>query len=424
MTIYFLKRLLLIIPTLLGIMLLNFFIIQIAPGGPVEQTIAKIKHSHIDANANINQAGLSDVIQSDEKTKSGLPPELIKEIEIEHFLLPLASKNPFTIWRNIKRIRRIIREKKINVVHARSRAPAWSAYKAAKKENVKFVTTFHGLYSNNWLFPFSLIKHAYNKIMVKGEKVVAVSEFIKEHILKTYKTPEDKIVVITRGTRTDYFSPDAISDKEVEKARKLYQLPKGKFLIFMPARISSWKGQSLLLDALNILSEDEKFTTKFYCVLIGADSGDYELENSRIEEDKNLSEIIYKIEKHQLHDKVKIIPTQNDLRPFYKMADLVVSASKRPEAFGRVTCEMQSMQGITLATNLGGSKETIIAEENGFLCDVDKHKMAQHIKNIISMNKAERQRMGQKARRHIEKHYSFEQMLEKNEELYSYIKSW
>lgn len=328
--------------------------------------------------------------------------EMVKQLEedgIKHLQLPLASKNPITIFKNVDAIRRIIYENKVDIVHARSRAPAWSAYFACKPMNCRFVTTFHGFYSTS--FPF---KKLYNSVMTKGEMVVAISQFISEHMKKVYKTPEDKIRVIYRGVDMEYFNPETVDEERVRKLKDKWSLTENWPIILMPGRITRWKGQDFLLRALSRLKNME-----FYCVLLGDTS-----KHKRYYEELLKEISLYKMEKN-----VMIVGSTDDMPAAYKMADVVVSASQEPEAFGRVAVEAQAMGKPVVATNLGGSKETVIHGETGRLVEIlTTDEMATGIKKGIKVDKMARERIAEKARNHIKSNFSLETMAGKTLEVY------
>ncbi len=317
----------------------------------------------------------------------------------EHILLDLMTKNPLKIKSNAKLIEGIINEHDVDIVHARSRAPAWSAYKACKKNNTHFITTFHGTYSLN--APF---KKKYNSVMAKGAKVIAISNMIKDHLEKTYKVPENRIELIYRGVDLEYFNPDAVSDERVAAVKKNWRIESPAPIIFMPGRITRWKGQCFLLDALSRINEEP-----FYCIMAG----------DTYKHPKYYDELMAQIAQYHLEKKVRIIDPITDMPAAYKACDVVVSASTKPEAFGRVAVEAQAMGKPVVATDLGGSKETIIQGETGRLVSsFTSGDMAEGVKRGLTIGKSARQNLAINARQHIIDNFSMDSMCNKTIALY------
>lgn len=318
-----------------------------------------------------------------------------------HLTSPLKSKNPWQIYRNIARIIKIIKRNNVNIVHARSRAPAWSAYFAAKATNCKFITTFHGSYGMS-----NKLKIFYNSVMTKGERIIAVSEFIKEYILKFYpKIEKDRIKVVHRGVDTNIFNPERMKYETLSAMHHSLNLPDGKVIITLPARITRWKGHVELIKALALLNNKKDY----HCLFVGDMQNNYNYQN----------ELIELIDKLNLDKNITFSPAINDMPTLYMLSDIIVVPSNKPEAFGRIPIEAGAMGKITIATNHGGCKETIINNKTGFL--VPNHnikQLADTIKRVIKMSVKDRQSMGEAARKHIEMNFSLKQMTEKTLELY------
>lgn len=326
---------------------------------------------------------------------------------VEHITLKVNSKNPFRIYCNIKKIRKIIKEKKVDVLHVRSRAPAWSCYYAVKGTNCKLLTTFHGTYTLK-LFSQkpSKLKKKYNEIMLKGSRVIAVSDFIKSHILENYpqRITEDKITVIHRGVDVDNFNSKKISQQMRINLINKWQLPEDKKIIVLPGRITPWKGHEFLLDALQMLNRDD-----YVCLFVG-DFAKKTAFKKRLEQ---------KIASANLEGKIRFLGASNNMATVYAIADVVISASTSPEAFGRVAIEGEVMEKIVIATNIGGSKETIINNETGFLIENKNVKdMCDKIDYALSISEIEQQRISSNAREYVVKNFSNNLMYEKTLEVY------
>lgn len=259
--------------------------------------------------------------------------KLVAELKGEHFQIPANTKNPLKILFNAHVMSTIIKMNDVDIVHARSRAPAWSAFLATRfKKNVKYMNTFHGTYGTK-----GAIKRWYNAVMLRGEKVIAVSNFIKEHIEKNYNVSRETITVIHRGFDVDKFDPET---KPVK-----FGIPEGKKIVLLPGRITRWKGQKEFAQAM--VGVDA----------IGVIVGDSESPNYM----RELEEV--------LPDNVVIMPGSNNMPEVYAAADIVVSNSLNPEAFGRVAIEAQAMGKPIIATAHGGSMETVVEGKTGYLVE-------------------------------------------------------
>lgn len=265
----------------------------------------------------------------------------------EHITLPLGSKNPFTIWRNAKKIEEIIRDRGVDIVHARSRAPAWSAWLACRRTKAHFVTTFHGTYGMQNRF-----KQMYNSVMVKGERVIAISHFIAQHILANYNVDASHIRVIHRGVDLRLFTPDLFSHQRMAALVKEWQLPMDLPIILFPGRITRWKGQDVFLRALASLPH-----RNFFAVILGDDK----------KRSKYSEELTALVSTLGLEGRVRFAPHTQYITEAYMLARLVVATSIEPEAFGRVVLEAQAMGKPVIATNHGGPQETVIHGETGLL---------------------------------------------------------
>ena len=272
----------------------------------------------------------------------------LEKAKIKHFTLPLKTKNPFKMYRNSKKLEKIIKENDINIVHARSRAPAWSAYWAAKRAGVKFMTTFHGTYG---LGPFG-IKKLYNRIMTYGKLVITISEHIKKHILSNYKVDENKIRLIHRCVDIEKFSPEAVTQERMIKTVKDYNIPEDKPVILLGGRITRWKGQHLLIEALSLMKNQN-----YYCIIAGDEQGreDY------------VKELKLKAKKYGIENKVSVFGKVLDMPALMMVSNVVLSTAIEPEAFGRISIEGQALGKIVVASNIGGSVETIRDGETGKL---------------------------------------------------------
>ena len=312
--------------------------------------------------------------------------------------LPLDTKNPLTVYKNIKRLINIIEKYRVNIVHARSRAPAWSAYLATKKLNISFITTFHGTYGLE-----NFLKKKYNEIMLKGRYVIAISKFIKEHIRIEYKKTKN-VYVVPRGINESFFSPENVTAARIIATAKKIKTDEFKKTILMPGRLTSWKGHEIAIRAISLLNDNN-----IKLIVLG-DS------QNRISYKKKLKKLVAKL---GLNNNVLFLEQTRDMPAFMMLADLVISCSTKPEAFGRTILEAQAMGRPVLAFNHGGSVELIKENKNGILSKpLDIKEFADNIRKCLSMTLNERQKLSSESVRNVRKKYLTTLMCEKTLNLY------
>ena len=301
----------------------------------------------------------------------------LTNVGAEHISLPLHRKNPLSLWLNSLRLAHIIRKHRVNIIHARSRAPAWSAKAAADQTGCRFMTTFHGTYGlqNKW-------KKQYNSIMTEGERVIAVSHFIADHIQQNYEITPEKIRIIHRGVDLKVFHPMNHSLLRLIELTKDWRLPELPLILF-PGRITRWKGQDVFLRALAILSH-----RNFFAVLLGDDKGH---ENYRHELERLIAEL-------GLEGHVRIARHTHHITEAYRLARVVVATSIEPEAFGRVVLEAQAMGKPVIATNHGGPMETVIPDTTGWLVAPGSiEQLAERIEHALTIDERMLQWMSEQA---------------------------
>jgi len=327
--------------------------------------------------------------------------ELIKFVnkkKVKLIRLPVQSKNPIIMLLNALIISLIILFFNINVVHARSRAPAWSCLLATKITRRKFVTTFHGTYNFK-----NKLKKFYNSVMVRSNLIIAGSNFIFSHIKEKYSdylSSDKKLLVIFRGINTDYFDSSTTLETDEDNLFKSWQIQVGKKIILFPGRLTTWKGQEMFLEALNKVNihlGHEAFTA----VILGSDQG----------RDLYKKKLIRLVEQYRLTNQVIFIENCNHMPLAYKISDFVVSASIEPEAFGRISVEAQSMQKPILASNLGGSKETIIDNKTGLLFEAgNSEEMSKKIIELLNLDESTLKQMGIEGRKNVINKFNVEKM--------------
>ena len=331
-------------------------------------------------------------------TSGGELLKFVNKEKVKVFKLWVHSKNPFLILFNTIIISFIILIYNINIVHARSRAPAWSCYLATKITRRKFVTTFHGTYNfkNNF-------KKFYNSVMVRSDLIIAGSNFIFSHIKANYSdylTNEKKFLVIFRGINTDYFDPSTIIESDEDNLFKSWNLQIEKKTILLPGRLTAWKGHEMFLESIHKVNI-ELGHQAFIVVIVGSDQG----------RDLYKKKLIRLIEQYRLANQVRLVGKFKNMPLAYKIADFVVSSSIEPEAFGRVSVEAQSMQKPILASNIGGSKETIIDNKTGMLFESgNSDQLSKKIIECLKLDENTINRMGIEGRKNIVSKFNVEKM--------------
>jgi len=320
-----------------------------------------------------------------------------------HIEMDVATKNPLKIWQNACKMAEVIKKYNVDLIHARSRAPAWSCYLAAKKTGITLITTFHGIYNFKNLF-----KKSYNSIMTKGKQVIAVSAFVKQHIIEKYHTDPNKITVIHRGVNHEEFSKSRNSKEIIAKFKEKYHVPKTTPVILLPARMTQWKGHLVLIEAIERIKH-----LNFYCIM----AGDLSRHPAYV---TRLNELIAK---YKIQNRVRIFGNEPNMVALYGVADIVLSTSIEPEAFGRTVIEAQSMEKLVIATNIGGAAETIINGETGFhIPPRDIGALADKIEYCLSILKTDvAKNMTKNARKAVSKQFSLDQMLKSTLEIYNSV---
>ena len=327
--------------------------------------------------------------------------ELIKYIDkkkVKLIKLPVQSKNPLIILINSIALTLLILFLNISIVHARSRAPAWSCYLATKITRRKFVTTFHGTYNFK-----NSIKKFYNSIMVKSDVLIAGSNFIFSHISENYQkflNSKKKFLVIFRGINTEYFDSDAIKKKDIDKLKATWKIEDNKKIILLPGRLTAWKGQEMFIEAINLFKQSNP-ELDFVAVILGDDQG-------RTVFRKKLERLV---EQYNLTQNIKFVDNCNVMPVAYYISDVIVSSSIEPEAFGRVSVEAQAMKKPIIASNIGGSKETVIDNKTGLLFESGNPKsLCDKLNEIIKLDTLTLDLMGREGRKNVINRFNIEKM--------------
>lgn len=308
----------------------------------------------------------------------------------EVIAMNVDTKNPLNIWQNARLLARLIDDLGIDIVHARSRAPAWGAYWATRRTGAHFITTYHGAYRED--FPF---KRRYNAVMAKGEPVIAVSNFICNRIIQRHQVPPERIVTIPRGVDPSVFAEEMVgNERAVTLADQWGLLDDPRPVVMLPARLSRWKGGEDLIEASQRLRTMRG--SSFLVLVIGDDDG------------SGYERVLRKrIEQRRVGDVVRLVGGCADMAAALKLAAVVVSASTEPEAFGRVIIEAQAMGRPVIATDHGGVRETVSHGESGWLYPPgDIARLTVELDKALSLDPSERAHMGMAARARIHSQYT------------------
>ena len=331
-------------------------------------------------------------------TSGGELTKFVDKKKVKLIKLPVHSKNPLLILVNTILLIGIILFFKISIVHARSRAPAWSCLFATKLTNRKFVTTFHGTYNFS-----GKLKKFYNSVMVRSDLIIAGSNFIFSHIKENYSeflSNQKKFLVIFRGINVDYFDSSTKLENDEKNLLQKWNINDEKKIILLPGRLTSWKGQELFIEAINLVKIELGYEA-FHAVILGNDQG----------RDLYKKKLIRLTEQYRLTNQIKFIDHCEDMPLAYKVSDIIVSASIEPEAFGRVAVEAQSMEKLIIASNIGGSNETIIDEKTGFLFEAgDVNALSKKIIRAVTMDETSIQLIGKEGRKNVIKKFNVEKM--------------
>jgi glycosyltransferase involved in cell wall biosynthesis len=373
-------------------------ILQVVPA--LEQ--GGVERGTVEIAAALSAAGIPNAVAS----SGGRLVENLKALGAGHFTLPLASKNPLTVAANGSRLAGIVRDGGFTLMHVRSRAPAWSVRRASRITGVPFIATWHGLYGTKpaWL------KIPYNRIMLSGSLTIAISECVRNHLLSVYGADPEKIALIHRGADVDKFRPDAVKAGDVAEFRARLGVADGGILVTLPGRLTFWKGQTVLLDAV-AAARRAGVTVLF----VGSDQGRSDYTASLKDKASRLRD----------GKRAVFMEHTDDMPLVYAASDVVVSASSaQPEAFGRVIPEAQAMGRIVVGTAHGGACETIADGKTGFLVPPgDPAALASALDRALSMSPAESRRMRDAAVESVRENFSTRAMCEKTLEVYRRVQA-
>lgn len=346
------------------------------------------------ANAIIKAGGNSLVVSG-----GGAMVAQLQRIGAEHITLPVGSKNSLR-WPSIRRkLRQLMIEHKVDLVHVRSRAPAWIGIPAAKALKLPVVTTVHGRFKATNVF-----KKYYNSIMMKADSIIAISHYVSDLIVKQFPKVVDKITIIHRGVNVELFNPKAVNAQRTINAANHLNVGENRKVIMLPARPTLWKGQEVMISAMAKLKHMDAVL-----VLVGAAAGHNGFQ----------SKLVSLITANQLEGRVMLAPETSDMPAAMMLADVVVMPSLTPEPFGRIAIEAQAMGRPVVAFDHGGATESIIADETGWLAEpgnVDE--LAAAVDEALSLKPRARQQFSKRVRQHVVDHFTTDIMESKTLGIY------
>lgn len=370
----------------------DYAILQVLP----QLETGGVEHVVLELTEAIARTGARAIVAS-------LPGRLARMIERvggEHIPLDLKSRNPVRMLWARNQLTRLIRDRRISLVHAHSRAPAFTAGAAARRAGIPFVTTYHGAYSQG-----GGLKRRYNSVMASGDRVIAISGFIADLIKARHNVSGDRLRVVPGGVDCIRFDPDLVSGSRVDRLARAWGLPDGTPTIMLPARLTAWKGQETAIEALARLRHRDAIL-----LLVGAPP------QGKPNYLKTLSEAAGRT---NVRPRVYFAGDCADMPAAYSLADIVVNASTAPEAFGRTIVEAQAMRRLAIATDHGAARETIRDGETGWrTAPGDAAALAAAIDAALDLPIASRIAMGEAARNFVAEHYSITAMQDGNLAVY------
>lgn len=343
-------------------------------------------------------------------TEGGRLVQRLRDTGAQVQFFPAAVKNPMRLMWNVRRIAEVVRRDGVDLIHARSRAPAWSALYAARRTGVPFVTTYHGAYSEK-----TALKRLYNSVMVRGDAVIANSHYTADLIRNRYGTPTEKIEVIYRGVDGALYDPAHIAPERVAGLRAAWEVNENQRVVLHAARLTSWKGQNVVIEAARLLNAQGSLDDALFILAGDAQGrGGYE------------ASLIDSIHSAGLENKVRLVGHVDDMAAAFLAAHVAVVASTEPEAFGRAAAEAQVMGTPVISTNIGAPPETVmsaprVAEDaaTGWLVPpADATRLADALAAAIALPPEERARMGARARAHVLDSFSLRTMKEQTLKVY------
>jgi glycosyltransferase involved in cell wall biosynthesis len=361
---------------------------ELGPGGA--------EQGCLDVAAELVRAGSKSIVVSN----GGSRVHELQRVKAIHIDLPVHSKNPVIMAKNIKRLRKLILKHQVDIVHVRSRAPAWSAYYACRDTNAKFMTTVHAPYNTE-----GRGKKFYNSIMTRGERIITISDNVTNYILHHYAADPNRIRQIYRGIALNKFHPAHVAPSQLIRITSQWRLPDGANIVLLPGRLTRWKGHHVMIDAMTRLNRKDVI-----CVIIGADQGRTQYRE----------ELEAYIRERKLGGQVRIIDHCDDMPAAYMCAAVVVCPSIEPEGFGRVPVEAMAMGRPIVASAHGGAQETVIPGQTGWLVPPgDPDALAGAIAEAMDLDGEQLHILAANAMHHVASWFSNEHMLDQTLNVYA-----
>jgi glycosyltransferase involved in cell wall biosynthesis len=361
----------------------DYAILQVLPQletGGVEQVVVELTEA-------IARTGARALVAS-------LPGRLVPAIERAggtHITLDLKSRNPFRMSWNGDQLAKLIKSQRVSLIHAHSRAPAFAARAASMRRSIPFVTTYHGAYNQR-----GLLKRRYNAVMAGGDRVIAISEFIADLVRTRHHIGDDKLRIVPGGVDLVKFDPDQVNGGRIDRLARAWRLPDGAPTIMLPARLTAWKGQAVMIEALARMRHRDPVL-----ILLGSAQG----------RDAYATSLAQSAQRHDIANRVLFAGDCADMPAAYMLADVVVNASTDPEAFGRTIVEAQAMRRLVIATDHGAARETIRAGATGWrVPPADPAALAEALDAALDLPVEARLAIGAAARDFVAAHYSIDAM--------------
>lgn len=373
-------------------------ILQIIPS--LDKINGGVERGTVDVAKELVKLGFESAIIS----SGGEMAEKYKYRGVSHYKLNLKEKGLINYFLVRGKIKTLLAEIRPDIIHLRSRWPAFCLNPIFKKLKIPLVTTYHGTYSGNNFF----LKKKYNSVMINGDRVITISKFIDDHVRFYFPAVKSKLVQINRGIDTEYFNLKSVAEIRKEKLLSKLALSENTHVILLPARITSWKGHVVAIDAAHIITQKNP-SLNFVLLFVGGSD----------DKSSYLKKIQSKIKKLNLDNKVFFVGNLSDMPAVYSIADVVLSTSIEPEAFGRVSAEASSMTKPIISSNHGGSREIIEDGMTGWLIEPSNaEKLANKIMEVLNLSQSKKDALGANARRRIKQKFSLENMLNKTLSVY------
>lgn len=377
-------------------------VLQVIPdlnSGGAERTTVDVARALVDAGGKALVA-----------SEGGQMVRDLEEVGAVHFTMPVKSKNPITLWKNARLLADLIEEQNVGIIHARSRAPAWSALLAARRTHIPFVTTYHGSYSQT-----NAVKGLYNSVMARGDAVIANSHYIAKLITDRHPFAHDRITVIHRGSDLKGLAPENVSALRRQALKDSWGVPTGRPIILNMARLTFWKGQKVLIEAMGALKA--KGETAPIAILAGDAQG----------REGYVAELKQLIADWNLQEQVRLVGHCADVPAAMALANISVVASIEPEAFGRAAVEAQAARVPVIVSDLGAVPETVLAppdvpekERTGWRVPPgDSDALAEAIQTALSLSPEERLELTGRGLTHASRNFTVQTMCAKTLDVYA-----